>query len=164
MLICVNLCTFRTEDDEKADVQLFRNRAKNLALKRKLLPSLFSENAEEEMQAEKDRKAKKGKKRRKRKIEDDKGHVEGNLSPAKKQQKVQDESLNESLAGKSTEVSESNKKRKKKKQKMKGASTTKKDLINAEVKMSDDRLKAFGLNPSQFKRKARKRKFKNQSI
>jgi len=41
-------CQYRSDAEEKKDVHVYRNKARNPALKRKFLPSLFREEQEEE--------------------------------------------------------------------------------------------------------------------
>merc|ERR1711874_912483 len=56
-------CQYRSEEEEKRDVHVFRNKGKNVNLKKKNTPSLFekAEELEEEVGKKKRNKKKKGK-------------------------------------------------------------------------------------------------------
>ena len=43
-------CSYRDDEEERRDVAVFRGKSKNFELKKKLLPSLFKEDAEEALQ------------------------------------------------------------------------------------------------------------------
>jgi len=60
-------CQYRSEAEEQKDIQEFKRRGGNINLKKKLLPSIFKQDPEEDLQAEQDKKSSKGKKRRRRK-------------------------------------------------------------------------------------------------
>jgi hypothetical protein len=45
---CRKTCQYRPEAEEKKDVHVYRNKARNLQLKQKIMPSLFKQEQEEE--------------------------------------------------------------------------------------------------------------------
>ena len=59
-------CQYRSEEEEKKDIEEFSKKKGNINLKKKILPSLFAENPEGELEAEQSKKASKGKKRRRK--------------------------------------------------------------------------------------------------
>ncbi len=150
------MCLYRSEAEERADLVLFKNRGKDVGLKKKLMPSLFASNPEEELQKELDRKSKKA---RKRKFKDDEApplmeEASEDLTEPTKKKKKNKKRKNaggkEGTSASSQNASQS------------GQAKKKKIDVNADIRMSDNRLQAYGLNPSQFKRKLKKQKFKNR--
>ena len=115
-------CQFITPEEERKAAQEFDRKGTNLKLKQRVLPSLFKEDQEPDLEAEAESKSKKSRKRKR-----------------KNQNAPQSEVVEE----------KPDKKRKR------GSG----DQINAEIKMSDDRLKAYGLVPNQYKRKVKKAKY-----
>merc|ERR550519_1275714 len=188
-------CQYRSEEEEKRDVHVFRNKGKNVNLKKKILPSLF-ENEEEEQEGEKVVKKKRNKKKKGKEVavKTEEKSVAG-VSGVKR--KNEEEVASEAKKAKTevSGVSEGQKKRRKKKKKQNGPGAGPVSAIclqgvsafyskgqggkNAggknnksanknwskgpkkdEVPFSDDRLKAYGMNPNQFKRKLKKEKYK----
>jgi len=168
-------CQYRSEEEERKDFHVFRNKAKDVNFKKKVMPTLFDEALEASANAvkEKDREGKpvvtkKRTKKRKKKQGADTADVKAE-EPLSKKIKVSVEK---------TEEKDKKKRRKKKKTKVTvstGAiqvqkiseffeknnktSENKNDLLQ----FSNKRLKAYGVNPGQFKRKLKKEKFKNMS-
>ena len=145
-------CSYRTQEEEMEDVRVFKGRGNNMYLKKKILPTLYSDkDPTEELEKEKEKKAKKGKNRRKRKnMEDNEeekeidNDTEQAAPPSKKRKKKKNKGVQENVTqskGSDDKVSKT------------------KDYLNADVKMSDDRLKAYGIKPNQMKRKARKKMY-----
>ena len=187
-------CQYRNEEEERKDFHVFRNKSKDAKLKKKLLPSIYEkqEQEQEEVLADSSKKSevletegegnrvekvvignKKKKKNRKRKAP---GQSEPPTSQAKKI-KLKDQN-------KSKDHQSVNPNNKKKKKKGRGTAQTtsgiKLQTITAYqanktnlgkskssshdyelTKISDDRLKAYGMNPNQVKRKLKNAKFKN---
>jgi protein KRI1 len=201
-------CQYRSEEEEKKDLIEYKKKGGNIQMKKKILPSLFKEDPEEELQAEKDTKASKGKRRRQRKgnnISEESSVIAPISSPDAKKAKIDSKPQKtkakiDSKPEKNDAVEESKSKKKRNKRKAKavvnnvlnsdvlknlGKTTTnstttgkrppfkhhakrpqqqannQKNNINAELAISDTRLEHYGLNPSQFKRKVRKAKYKN---
>merc|ERR1711997_1253920 len=59
-------CQYRSEQEEKADIEEYSKKKNNLSLKKKILPSLFAQDPEENLEAEKEKKAGKSKNARRR--------------------------------------------------------------------------------------------------
>ena len=170
-----NFLHYRSEEDEIKDIKEYSQKKNNVGLKKKILPSLFKEDAEEVLQEEKDKKASKSKRRRNRKKAnqnpENKGIVNQPNSNQKKKKGNRPDVNPDALLGKSNYKSNSDNasiKRKRKKngqagqnnqQGQNGAKKAKID-INAELSISDARLEHYGLNPRQFKKKMRGQKFK----
>lgn len=172
-------CMYRTEDEEAADVNTFKGKKNNVTLKKKVLPSLFTENPEEELQAEKDKKSAKGKKKKKQdEEEDDEEKVPPpepsepaklSKSAKKRLKKKERDAKRKSTGSNAEDIEEAPPASKKVKLDCPGSTSKKnkhnkkhdkKNEINADIKMSDDRLKAYGLAPNRFKREKRKKKFR----
>ena len=59
-------CQYRSEQEEKADIEEYSKKKNNVTLKKKILPSLFAHDPEENLEAEKEKKAGKSKNARRR--------------------------------------------------------------------------------------------------
>ena len=59
-------CQYRSDKEEKADIEEYAKKKNNIELKKKMLPSLFLQNPEESLVAEKEKKAGKSKNARRR--------------------------------------------------------------------------------------------------
>jgi protein KRI1 len=187
-------CQYRTEEEEKGDVIVFGRKGKSIALKKKILPSLFAEDPPEEVLKEaKEKKAAKGKK--KRKVEEkekeeevpkedsdsDKAAVseenDGGEKKKSKKKKKKSAAKNAADASDEKKAGESKssaaatapaaKKQKKESHKAAAAATASaakknKNSVNAQLKMQDSALEAYQINVNQFKRKARKMKYKEK--
>ena len=150
-------CQYRSNEDEDKDIKEYAKKKNNLSLKKKVLPSLFNEDPEENLAAEKVNKSNKNRKRRSRK--------------QSSRPNINLDAFNETSKPKiHTEKSENEAKKSKRKRKKNegnanpnaGGTSTKKAKIdiNAELAISDSRLEHYGLNPRQFKQKIRGQKFK----
>ena len=205
-------CMYRREEEEKKDFHVYKNRAKDERLKKKLLPTLFKEEAEEaavEVSGDESETADKkmtGKKKRKLEASEDEvgidskksksEEVTSNISHSNGNPKVLSTSQN------NAEESTSKKKKKKSKKKKSGSqgvaiqtngmaslftkpaqNSSKKPEASSQkasknfqhqknqilkkkkpddgVGLSNERLKAYGVNPNKFKRDKRKERFKN---
>ncbi len=140
-----------------------------MGLKRKYLPSLFSENPEDELQAEKDRKASKSKKRKavlEEEVEEEEEAPQPQSKKRKKKKKKKKPCAGETKVEQVPSSSQAQKasptKRKNKGGGKDGSTQGKKEAANAEVRMSDARMEAFLQKPNQIKRKVKKQKFKQQ--
>ena len=149
-------CQYRSNEDEDKDIKEYAKKKNNVSLKKKILPSLFKEDPEEDLAAEKAKKASKSRKRRKKKSSLPNVNLEAfNATPDIKIHTEQ-----------STDAkTEGNAKRQRRKRKKNegnpgGANKKAKIDINAELAISDSRLEHYGLNPRQFKQKMRGQKFK----
>jgi len=159
-------CIYQSEQQDKADFDEYAKKKNNVELKKKILPSLFASNPEENLVAEQKTKAGKSKNARRRRkrnqlkeAEDKPENVQNN--PAQKR-KIEQVSTADSTA--TTEEPKPKKKRNKKKKKnneQQQQQNSKKLDVNKELAMSDVRLEHYGLN----KRKVRKTIYnaKNQS-
>jgi len=172
-------CQYRSQEEERKDFHVFRNKAKDQNLKKKIMPTLFDESAEAAESAVKADEgsgtgtvlapaglAKKRKRNKKKKKAEE---------PVTKKVKVDDKQEVQPA------VSEENGKKKRKNKKKKNPGQTNsgaiqikkisgffeknKDVSGSKTNKSDDllqfsneRLKAYGVNPNQFKRKLKKRK------
>jgi protein KRI1 len=185
-------CQYRTEEEEKGDVIVFGRKGKSIALKKKILPSLFAEDPPEEVLKEaKEKKAAKGKKKRKVEEEEkeeevpkedsDKAAVseenDGGEKKKSKKKKKKSAAKNAADASDEKKAGESKssaaatapaaKKQKKESHKAAAAATASaakknKNSVNAQLKMQDSALEAYQINVNQFKRKARKMKYKEK--
>ena len=153
-------CQYRSNEDEDKDIKEYAKKKNNLSLKKKVLPSLFNEDPEENLAAEKTNKANKNRKRRSRK----KASVPNiNLDAFNEAPKMKIHTEKTQHVGENE-----NKKSKRKRKKNEGnnanaggvGSKKAKIDINAELAISDSRLENYGLNPRQFKQKIRGQKFK----
>ena len=140
-------CQYRSEEEEKQDIEDYLKRKNNVNLKKKVLPSLFIEEnmQEENLQAEKEKKSDKGKKKRrkKKKATNIEAQVTTQIDDQRSGQKRKQPAAASNIS--------SSKAKKRRKSKAFNA--------NEELAMSDVRLQHYGLNPNQFKRKVRKQKF-----
>lgn len=59
-------CQYRSDKEEKADIEEYAKKKNDIELKKKMLPSLFLQNPEESLVAEKEKKAGKSKNARRR--------------------------------------------------------------------------------------------------
>ena len=57
---------YRSEQEEKADIEEYAKKKNNVGLKKKVLPSLFAQDPEENLEAEREKKAGKSKNARRR--------------------------------------------------------------------------------------------------
>lgn len=138
-------CQYRSEEEEKRDIEEYLKKETNVQLKAKILPSLFSQDPEENLKAEQEKKASKGKRRRRKKATT-KTANDINFDAIKEQD---------------SSATPQNRKRKRHQHEKKKATIVKKAKIdvNKEFLMSDVRLQTYGLNPKQLKRKVRKQKY-----
>jgi len=174
-------CQYRSQEDERKDFHVFRNKGKDINFKKKVMPTLFDEadkaSVTVEMASGEGTTAGK-KRRRKKKNKQQVGNKEE--EPASKKVKVDEK---KEVVGVGGETEEGKKKRRKKKkkpvqstsgaiqvQKISGffEKSSKKATEPSEsssdlLQFSNERLKAYGVNPGQFKRKLKKEKFKNLS-
>jgi len=168
-------CQYRSADEERRDFEEYERKGKNAKFKQKLLPSLFKEDAEQDLEAEREKKAKRSRKRKRK----NKGEGEEAVGSKGESEAVQGSKADcSSIAADpkaqlpADEEPAAKKKRKRAKKAKKGATggaapagknqskdARPKDAVNAEIKMSDDRLKAYGLVPNQYKRKVKKSKY-----
>ena len=130
-------CQFRSEEDERHDINLYKSKGGNVVLKKKVLPSLFAQDPEDELEAEKAKKREKSRKRKKKMgdLEDVEEEEEENPQPSTSKRKRKKKNKNDEQKKKSHD-------------------------LNAGLKMGDDRLEAYAIKPNQLKRKVRKEKFK----
>ena len=194
-------CQYRNEEDERKDFHVFRNKAKDGKLKKKLLPSLFdseanageaedskpSSNVEDKPQSKLETEAvvvgKKRKRRNKKKKSTPTSNPHVQAPPSKKPKTdASDQSSKKQSEGTPTTKSSNSTKKKKKKggnqsnaaviqvQKIvaayKGNPKSRKPQVNGDKKselgnFSEDRLKAYGINPNQVKRKLKGERFKS---
>ena len=154
-------CQYRSNEDEDKDIKEYAKKKNNLSLKKKVLPSLFNEDPEENLAAEKTNKANKNRKRRSRK----KASVPNiNLDAFNETPKMKIHTEKTQNVGENE-----NKKSKRKRKKNEGHNANAGGIggkkakidINAELAISDSRLENYGLNPRQFKQKIRGQKFKS---
>ncbi len=140
-------------EEEEEDLRVYGRKGKSESLKKKLLPSLFAEDPESELKAEKVKKAAKSKKRKRTEEED------------------QDET--EEIKDEESEAKKAKKKKKKKKKKTSSVAAAssstprssqskskKGDAVHSELKQSDARMEAYLQKPNQLRRKASKQKYK----
>jgi len=198
-------CMYRREEEEKKDFHVYKNRAKDERLKKKLLPTLFKEEAEEaavEVSGDESETAvKKMAGKKKRKLEASEDEV-GNDSKKSKSEEVTSDIILSNGNQNNAEESTSKKKKKKSKKKKSGSqgvaiqtngmaslftqtaqNSSKKPVASSQkasknfkhqrnqisknkkpddgVGISNERLKAYGVNPNKFKRDKRKERFKN---
>jgi hypothetical protein len=172
----------RSTEEEKADARIFDTKRHNVHLKKKLLPSLFVDNTEDQLEDEQRRKSKKSKKRKRREkanmgesseVAVEHEEAQGEAEPAAKKARKKNRRKKKSDSGEheatkpatssGTSATVTAKPYGSSKQRTL-PSTKKKDAVNADVKMSDNRLEAYGINPNKFKRKARKDQFKAKSV
>lgn len=202
-------CQYRTEQDERKDFHVFKNKSKDINLKKKILPTLFEPEEDtldkEDTKTETKSAKKRNRKKRKLPIEDveDGGeksvkknkaeeNVVNNTSTEGTKPKVATESI-ETEARKTTETATSPKKKKKKSKKKKDGAANTNGAANKNVLqinkiagifeksktfskntnkkkkedsavLSDDRLKAYGVNPNKFKRAQKKEFFKKAAV
>merc|ERR1712179_301820 len=171
-------CQYRSQEEERKDFHVFRNKGKDINFKKKVMPTIFDETEKETRTEEKESTASKKRKRKKKKKQQG---VNKEEEPALKKVKVT-ENLEVIKAG---EDGEDKKKRRKKKKKTaqttsgaiqigkvsgffdtgsKKTSKVQQSESNSDLlQFSNERLKAYGVNPGQFKRKLKKEKFKNVS-
>jgi len=171
-------CQYRSQEEERKDFHVFRNKGKDINFKKKVMPTIFDETEKETRTEEKESTA--GKKRKRKKKKKQQG-VNKEEEPAVKKVKVTE---NQDVI-KAGEDGEDKKKRRKKKKKTaqttsgaiqigkvsgffdtgsKKTSKVQQSESNSDLlQFSNERLKAYGVNPGQFKRKLKKEKFKNVS-
>jgi len=171
-------CQYRSQEEERKDFHVFRNKGKDINFKKKVMPTIFDETEKETRTEEKESTA--GKKRKRKKKKKQQG-VNKEEEPAVKKVKVTE---NQEVI-KAGEDGEDKKKRRKKKKKTaqttsgaiqigkvsgffdtgsKKTSKVQQSESNSDLlQFSNERLKAYGVNPGQFKRKLKKEKFKNVS-
>lgn len=177
-------CSYRPTEEELHDIDKFKQRGNNVFLKRKFLPSLFEGNPDEALELEKKKKSEKIKRRKRNRrgigSEDEQEPVEVKQKAPKeesksgpkptKRVKLEEEVMKVDHSEASGEAKKKKKKRKRGsasalsgKEIASTASKKKKVDVNAEIRMSDDRLKAYGLKPNQFKRKVKKQKYHDKA-
>jgi len=175
-------CQYRSQEEERKDFHVFRNKGKDINFKKKVMPTLFDEAGEASVRDENGKVAevsesKTSKKRRKKRKKKQQGQTSAEEPAMKKIKAV----TAEEKVGK---AGETKKKRNKKKtagpvrtgaikvQKIAGffekgvkstGETKSSESSSDLLQFSNERLKAYGVNPGQFKRKLKKEKFKNQS-
>ena len=191
-------CQYRNEEDERKDFHVFKNKAKNDTLKKKIMPTLFEdakplEDDEEEEHPDAEdaataiKPAKKKRNRKKRKLaETEEGDGENSTKKVKVDGEEADKSKQSSTsnptssATQNSESSQAGSKKKKKKtkknnsqsvlqvHKLAGIFEKSKKSTNFNKKkpeesktLSDERLKAYGINPNKFKRTQKREFFKN---
>jgi len=177
-------CQYRSQEEERKDYHVFRNKGKDINFKKKVMPTLFDETVDqngagEEVTASADDKKRKRKRKKKQQ------GANKQKEPAAKKAKVTE---NQEVS-KGGETGDDKKKRRKKKKKTgqntssaiqigkisgffdtgnknsnKNTTKVQKSEANSDLlQFSNERLKAYGVNPGQFKRKLKKEKFKNVS-
>merc|ERR1712013_268005 len=148
-----------------------------MGLKKKLLPTLFREEAEEaavEVSGDESETADKkmtGKKKRKLEAsEDEMGtdskkpkseEVTSDISPSNGNSSNSDQVLPATQNNAEESTSKKKKKKSKKNFKHQKNQISKKKKPDDGVRLSNERLKAYGVNPNKFKRDKRKERFKN---
>ena len=171
------------------DIDSYKFKAKDVQLKRKILPSIFNEDGPEQaLAAEKDKRAEKGKTRRRQKRKQGVSDYDNEDNTTEHISKKMKEStdVNETITNEHESKSSKRRKRKKKnniqtneetiksntdkkvfssgpkygKPKGKAPALPKKNEINAEMRMSDKRLEAYGISSNTFKRKKMKEKYR----
>ena len=185
-------CMYRDDNDEIKDIEMYRSKANNVELKKKMLPSLYCDDGPEDaLEAEKEKKASKSKTRRKQKRKSE--HTAMQHDTHDEDRVVSQQNIKRlKPAEETTNILQSDKKSKRRKKKstlsddrsslvknvyggsfnssitkgnrpiMPKKSTDRKLEVNAEMKMSDKRLEAYGIAPNTFKRKKIKEKFRNE--
>ena len=155
-------CQYRSEEEEKRDIEEFSKKKNNVNLKKKVLPSLFAEDTEVNLEAEQEKKAGKSKKRRRKRKGQDKSSAVLNLDVLK--------NVTENSGKRKAESTDAEPKAKRTRNKNKNkmhpgdkANKSKKVDVNKELAISDNRLQHYGLNPNQFKRKVRKQIYKQKN-
>lgn len=175
-------CQYRSQEEEKKDYHVFRNKSKDQNLKKKIMPTLFDEATEASVGAVKkidpetsegagSKKRKRTKKKKKVVAATEEGKIK---EPDSKKMKLENDKSKEGVTD-----GNDKKRRKKKKNKSvpnkngaiqvdkisgffeKGKNAEKQSKTEDLLQFSNERLKAYGVNPSQFKRKVKKEKFRN---
>jgi len=175
-------CQYRSEEDERKDFHVFRNKAKDQKLKKKIMPTLFDEaGAATANTAEEVTVVATGTKKRKRTKKKKKAVAATAVVPDKEPDNKKIKLDRENVESSQTEKDEGIKKKKKKKKKAllknsaiqveKIAGFFEKNKHSSEkptnkktedlLQFSNERLKAYGVNPNQFKRKLKKEKYRN---
>ena len=184
-------CQYRNEEDERKDFHVYRNKSKDANLKKKLLPSIYENpegqveasadpghSKTEETNVEKvvigNKKKKLGKKERlkkrkalglieaptppakKSKLENDKPHDQPSMNSNKKKNKKGKGATSQSRSMEKVQTNAAAYQGDKK-----NSGKNKSGQDSELSKISDDRLKAYGVNPNQVKRKLKSAKFKN---
>jgi len=187
-------CSYRDDNEELRDIDSYKSKGKDIQLKRKILPSIFSEDGPENaLVAEKEKRAEKSKTRRRQKRKQgvlELAH-ENTIEPESKKLKETAVSKDpKSIDNINSEnISKSKRRRMKKKNKnmsnddqnkplsnKKGPNSgskfnksaakpnvPKKNEINAEMRMSDKRMEAYGISSNTFKRKKMKERYRQGS-
>jgi len=173
-------CQYRSQEEERKDFHVFRNKGKDINFKKKVMPTLFDETEDDKgvkaavTESTDDKKRKRKRKKKQQGVNKEK-------EPAAKKAKVTE---NQEVS-KGGETGDDKKKRRKKKKKTvqntssaiqigkisgffgtsnKNTTKVQKSESNSDLlQFSNERLKAYGVNPGQFKRKLKKEKFKNVS-
>ncbi len=163
---------YRDDEEEEKDVRAYVRKGKNEALKRKILPSLFEEDPEKALEEELEKKSAKRKKRKAAGETDEvDGAGEGNKEDAseedkestdkkKKKKKKKKKAGSSGVSSNSNADAAGSPPAKKTARQSTSKSDKKKNEVNAQVKMQDSALEAYQINANQFKRKARKLKYK----
>ena len=185
-------CSYRDDNEELRDIDSYKSKGKDIQLKRKILPSIFSEDGPENaLVAEKEKRAEKSKTRRRQKKKQgilELAHEDTNEQESKRLKETPVSNERKSIENINGEnISKSKRRRMKKKKKMninndgqnnlisdkKGPSSgskfnkssakptvPKKNEINAEMRMSDKRMEAYGISSNTFKRKKMKERYR----
>jgi len=192
-------CQYRTDQDERKDFHVYKNKSKDDSLKKKILPTLFEQAKTEETEEDhpdaedastvvKPAKKKRNRKKRKHAATEDVILSDNTIKKAKVDVEIAKEDnkpvdTNNTAVSNNKEENKTSVKKKKKKKKNKAGgpgskevlhigklagifekskksqSTNNKKLDNSKS-ISDERLKAYGVNPNKFKRTLKKEFFK----
>jgi len=165
-------CQYRSQDDERKDFHVFRNKGKDSNLKKKIMPTLFETPVAESTEEGSSNQVSGSKKRKRNK----KKKIGGASEPSEKKAKL---ASKENSSAAVTDNSSQDKKRRKKKKtnanpnannsaikiqsitNLYEKSAPQESKTDDLLQFSNERLKAYGVNPNQFKRKLKKEKFRN---
>eukprot|EP00092_Neocalanus_flemingeri_P024471 GFUD01026538.1.p1 GENE.GFUD01026538.1~~GFUD01026538.1.p1 ORF type:complete len:728 (+),score=313.41 GFUD01026538.1:48-2231(+) len=183
-------CQYRSQEEERKDFHVFRNKAKDQNLKKRIMPTLFDEpgvasvGVTEEKKGEKEStveasETKKRKRNKKKKKVVPAAQAGPDKEPDNKKIKLDSAKVESNESNKSENTKNKRSKKKKKKvvpnnsaikvQKIAGffeKSRSSSEIPNSKksedlLQFSNERLKAYGVNPNQFKRKLKKEKYRN---
>ena len=122
-------CQYRSEQDERRDIELYKSKQNNTQLKHKILPSLFAEDGDvDALEAEKEKKSHKSKARRRQKRKNEhflKDIADTEVKPNEKNDdaSAKKATLNDELRDHETSQFEGNKAKRRKKKKRNKADT-----------------------------------------
>jgi len=184
-------CSYRDDNEELRDIDSYKSKGKDIQLKRKILPSIFSEDGPENaLVAEKEKRAEKSKTRRRQKKKQgvlELAHENETEPEPKRLKETPVSNVPKRIENINSEnISKSKRRRMKKKNKNmnnddqnkpilneKGPNSgnkfnksaakptfPKKNEINAEMRMSDKRMEAYGISSNTFKRKKMKERYR----